>query len=223
MKLFAALAMALAAAIVVPFLALGPRGTPPAAHLPWLIEALPDGRSKVIGLTLPESTFEQARTLLGDAFDIALLVAGDGHIDLEAHLERASLGYITGRLILGLTASDAQLQAMAGRATKSEPTRSGLHRLHLAARDVADAGQLRIRAITFAPSVDLDEKTLVDRFGDPQGRLEAGAEATHLLYPAKGLAILLDRRGKELLQYVAPRDFAALAAMLGTPASPGAQ
>jgi hypothetical protein len=32
----------------------------------------------------------------------------------------------------------------------------------------------------------------------------------HFLYPAKGLDLILDRKGKEVLQYVAPRDFARL-------------
>ena len=32
----------------------------------------------------------------------------------------------------------------------------------------------------------------------------------HLLYPDKGLDVVVDGNGKELLQYVAPRDFAEL-------------
>jgi hypothetical protein len=39
----------------------------------------------------------------------------------------------------------------------------------------------------------------------------------HLLYPEKGLDVVVDSDGKELLQYVAPRNFAELREPLHKP------
>ena len=48
------------------------------------------------------------------------------------------------------------------------------------------------------------------RFGEPGERLVVSEKRVHLLYPDKGLDVVVDGNGKELLQYVAPRDFAEL-------------
>ena len=51
--------------------------------------------------------------------------------------------------------------------------------------------------------------------------LRRRAEALeHFLYPDKGLDLVLDSKGKEVLQYVAPADFARLRAPLGKLAGP---
>jgi hypothetical protein len=48
---------------------------------------------------------------------------------------------------------------------------------------------------------------ITQRFGQPAERIKAGTTFEHLLYPDRGLDIRLDTEGKEVLQYVAPRDF----------------
>jgi hypothetical protein len=55
----------------------------------------------------------------------------------------------------------------------------------------------------------------VQRFGAPAERIRQGETLEHFLYPARGLDIVLDSKGKEVLQYVAPADFARLRAPLG--------
>ena len=74
---------------------------------------------------------------------------------------------------------------------------------------------LELRDMTF-PDIEisrglyLDEATLIERFGTPGERLPVSSERVHLLYADKGLDIVVDAQGKELLQYVPPRDFARL-------------
>ena len=41
-------------------------------------------------------------------------------------------------------------------------------------------------------------------------RIHVSEKRVHLLYPDKGLDVVVDSEGKELLQYVAPKDFALL-------------
>jgi hypothetical protein len=40
--------------------------------------------------------------------------------------------------------------------------------------------------------------------------VEISEKRVHLLYPQQGLDVVVDGNGKELLQYVAPRNFASL-------------
>ena len=73
---------------------------------------------------------------------------------------------------------------------------------------------LPVKAISVIPTVNLDEATVIQRFGQPGERLVMSEKRVHLLYPEKGLDVVVDADGKELLQYVAPRDFAMLRAPL---------
>ena len=79
---------------------------------------------------------------------------------------------------------------------------------------VALAWQLPVRGITFSPSLDLDADIIQSRFGTPESVVEINTQQAHWLYPDRGLDVVLDAKGKELLQYLAPREFAAYRAGL---------
>ena len=55
---------------------------------------------------------------------------------------------------------------------------------------------------------------ILERFGQPAERIRVGENLEHFLYPAKGLDVVLDSKGRELFQYVAPARFDALRAPL---------
>lgn len=187
-----------------------------AEGLPWQIEALPDGRSQVFGLTLGSSTLTDARQRFGDDLHIAIVAATAEKGALEAYIDSVTLGFITGKLILTIDADDSTLAAMRGRAPKSEYMESAnaVRKTTLAASDLDAAGRLPIGAIAFIPAANLDEATIVQRFGPPAERIRSSATTEHFLYPGKGLDILLDSERKELLQYVAPSRFERLRAPL---------
>jgi hypothetical protein len=87
---------------------------------------------------------------------------------------------------------------------------STTRRITLHPDDLAAADRLPIRAIAVIPTVNLDEATVVQRFGEPGERIVVSDKRTHLLYPKLGLDVVVDKDGKELLQYVAPQQFARL-------------
>jgi hypothetical protein len=64
-----------------------------------------------------------------------------------------------------------------------------------------------LAGIGFIPSAQLDAAMLQARFGEPAERIAGGERRQHWLYPAIGMAVALDRDGRDLLQYVAPADF----------------
>ncbi len=57
------------------------------------------------------------------------------------------------------------------------------------------------------PSFNLDEEIAQARFGTPAEIIEVDAKQKHLLYPDKGLDLILSEDGKEVLQYLPPGEF----------------
>ena len=78
------------------------------------------------------------------------------------------------------------------------------------------ARQATLAALTFLPAARFDEAVALERFGPAPERIGSADGQVHLLYPERGLVVSLDPqgRGKPVLQYVAPRDFARLRAPL---------
>ena len=83
---------------------------------------------------------------------------------------------------------------------------SGARKLLPTDSDWQLAQQASIAGISFIPAINLDDGIINNRFGTPETQLHS-EELTHYLYPRKGLDIALSENGKEVLQYIAPRQF----------------
>jgi hypothetical protein len=103
---------------------------------------------------------------------------------------------------------------MRERAAKTDHLETGIRRFILNEADRQRAENLPLAGIVFIPAASLDEAIILQRFGAPAERIPQGETLEHFLYPDKGLDVVLDRKGKEVLQYVAPADFARLRAPL---------
>lgn len=184
--------------------------------LPWQIERLPDGRSRVLGLTLaPEgqpgaSTLADARAQWGPDTEIAVIAAPNEDGTLEAFVDPANAGFVTGKLVITARLSPEAIRGIKSRSPKGEFMESTTRKFKLAAEDLSQALAAPITALGFIPQANLDEATVVARFGEPAERVRSNGHLTHFLYPALGLDIALDTEGKEILQYVAPADFTRL-------------
>lgn len=182
--------------------------------LPWQIEVLPDGYSRVFGLTVGASTLNDARGRFGGAGELAIVAAPGETGSVELYFEDVTLGVVTGKLIVAAEADNEVIEAMKRRAVKTEHMQSTTRKSTLAESDIPAAHALIMRNIAFVPSISLDEEIVIHRFGQPAERIRTSETTEHFLYPERGLDIALDRKGKELLQYVAPRNFAGLRAPL---------
>ncbi|MBL8480701.1 MAG: hypothetical protein JNJ60_00775 [Rhodocyclaceae bacterium] len=220
-RLAAGFILLLVALIAAPLLMhRGERRPEMESGLPWQIETLPDGSTRVFGLVLGNTTLAEARTRLGGNLEIAIIARRGESGTLEAYLPEARSSYLTGKLILSVDAGPELIRQMIERSGGGKYMDSGAGRFELAPADQALALQRPLAALSFIPSVDLDETTILQRFGAPAERIRTSEHTEHFLYPAKGLDIALDARGKELLQYVAPRDFARLRTPLAAQAKP---
>lgn len=204
----------LLAALIVTLWWLQPAGEVSSSHplsgLPWQIEILAEGTSKVFGLTLAKSTIADARDRFGPDMELALIAAPGETGALEAYFSSVTMGIFSGKLVLTAALDKETVEGLRQRARKSEYMDSSTRKYILGLDDLATAMGATIGGITFIPSASFDAEIALERFGKPGQRIRTSGQIEHLLYPEKGLAITLDSKGKELLQYVAPRQFARL-------------
>ncbi|MDD5297820.1 MAG: hypothetical protein PHU46_12990 [Rhodocyclaceae bacterium] len=208
--LFIILAVTLAA-LALPFVYRPAATTQPGPGLPWEVEALADGNSRVFGLVLGKSTLAETTERLHFEPQLAIIAGAEGEAGtLEAYFDSVSLGFITGKMVVTASLSPEALLAMQKRAVKMESQASGAHRFVLGKADWQVASVARINSISLLPSASLDEAIVLSRFGRPSERLKTSETNEHFLYPERGLDVSLDSQGKNVLQYVPPAQFSRL-------------
>ena len=204
-------------ALIIPFFIPGAGktdGVDPNSNLPWQITLDAQGGSSVFGLKPGVSTLGEVRQRLGGEIEVAIIAEPNETGALEAYYGQVSLGFVLARVIVTVDAPEAAIVAMRERALKAQHMESTTRKITLHPDDLAVINDLPIKAVSVIPTVNLDEATVTQRFGQPGERLVVSEKRVHLLYPEKGLDVVVDADGKELLQYVAPRDFAMLRAPL---------
>ncbi|WP_374594701.1 hypothetical protein [Aquabacterium sp.] len=197
---------------------------------PWQVRTFDDGGSEVMGLRLGPraSTLGDAQQQLGGRqgeLQVAVIASAGEPGALEAYQDNASVGGITGKLIVNVALDAAEIERLKRLAVKSEPLESGGRRYNLPVTERTALLSRPIAGLTFIPSAQLDEAMVSQRFGRPARRIRGNDHLEYWLYPGIGLSLALDTRGREVLQYVAPRSFSQLSGpLLAAPvATPGMQ
>lgn len=213
MRFVLAIVALVVAALVLPFFIPGAgkqEGLDPNSNLPWQIELDGQGGSRVFGLKPGVSTLGDVRQHLGSEIEVAI-IAEPGEVGtLEGYYSQVALGFVLAKVIATVDGKNEAISEMRDRALKATHMESTTRRITLHPDDLAAADNLPIKAISVIPTVNLDEATVIQRFGPPGERLVVSEKRVHLLYPDKGLDVVVDADGKELLQYVAPRNFSLL-------------
>lgn len=183
--------------------------------LPWESQLNENGHISVMGVEIGDTTLKQARKLLGGRAEVALFQdKGNGQLSAEAFFSEVTSGGLSGRIIVGLAVPGDRLYLMAERADKRKPMETGNIKLQPHWQDRDELADSVIKSVTYIPYIDLDDEVIRSRFGEPKRTLETQQGILHYLYPQKGLDVLLDPNGKEVIQYVNPADFTELLAPL---------
>jgi hypothetical protein len=181
---------------------------------PWEITVMPDGNAEVFGLVTGVSTLADANRCFGSAPEVAVFSDADGPRSVEAFYDSVVMAGLKAKVVLELAADSSTLARLEAEALDREATASGSYKGKLATEDVEALLTTPIRSVTYIPGVDLEKETLRLRFGEP-GEVRAAAHDTeYWMYPGKGLAISVNAEGREVMQYVAPRDFERLRAVI---------
>lgn len=183
---------------------------------PWQVDLLPAQHTRALGITLGPNgdRLADVQRIWGPNIEVALIAAPGENGAVEAFIDPAQAGGINGKLIIALQATPEQIAGMRERALTADFMESTTRKYKLAPADVQATMGLKVGALTFIPQAKLDEKTVLDRFGSAPQRQRAGEGTEHFLYPDKGLDVGLNPKGKDVLQYVSPADFAKLSAPL---------
>ena len=177
---------------------------------PWQITLQTDGKTRVFGITLSESTLEDATTLLGRDYKLGLFETPGQPLSLEAYFNEVTQGGISGKFVLTLEATQEEMAALLQESINRKVLGSGARRYILTAESNIALAQKHITSLSYIPYINLDEEIIRKRFGEPAERIIVDQKRQHLLYPALGLDLVLDEDGKEFLQYVAPAKFEQL-------------
>lgn len=175
--------------------------------LPWHIEHPAAGKVRIFGLTLGQSTTNEAERRFSEEAKPSLFKSPDGQLVVEMFFEQVTLAGLKSKIVVSIAVPDAELQGMYERGLRMSGTGSG-KKITLAQEDVLRVRALPISGLTYMPPVRLEDEAINKRFGQPSQRIkEKKSGAVHWLYPQHGLDITLGGGEKPVLQYVSPVDF----------------
>lgn len=175
--------------------------------LPWHIEHPAPDSVRVFGLTLGQSSTDEAEQRFKEDAKPSLFKSPDGKLVAEVFFEQVDLAGLRAKIVLTVAVPDAELQAMYERGLRMSGTGGG-KKITMTPEDVARLRTLPISSLTYMPGLRVEEDLFLKRFGQPAQRVrEKKSGAIHWLYPQNGLDITLGGEEKPLLQYVSPREF----------------
>ena len=204
--------ISLALAILLP----GGRTVDDNPRLPWLIGIDSEGFLSVFDITLGRDTLTDVRATLQEQGVVNLFVSPQQTYTVEAYFQGLYLSGIRADLVVTLDLEDSRLRAMYERGLRISQLESGAKKVTLSEPDLAALAAVPVDHLTYLPATDLDAQLISGRFGEPARRIAEDSGIQHWLYPAKGLDIALNPQGKEVFQYVSPKDFGRLLAPLTT-------
>jgi len=190
-----------------------PVGQPPEEYrnLPWQIEILDDGSSRVFGIHLGRSTLDEVEQQFQEPSEVSMFATDDGERVVEAYFNTVTLSGFKAKIVATLGFSGDELQAIYDRGERISTLAQGKRKVTLSGEDMQRARRTPVVALTYLPRTDLDEQIVIKRFGEPAERLaEPGGTKEHWLYPDKGLDVVMDKEAREVLQYVVPGEFQQL-------------
>lgn len=181
-------------------------------RLPWQVRPVPDGLSRVFGITLGETPLGEAEAAFGEEAEVSLFQNEEGERAVEAYFDVLTLDGLKAQMVLTVGVGAGTMDGMYERGLRIATLGSGARRVTLHPDDLARARRTAVTAITYMPKIDLDPELVEKRFGAPARRIEeAESGIVHWLYPEMGLDIALEGEGgQDVLQYVPPKDFEKL-------------
>ena len=178
---------------------------------PWQIEKTSTGKTRVFGLTIGQSTLNKAEQQFKEKAEITLFMPPDKPAVIEAFFNEVKIAGLKSKMIMSMQVSADDIQEMFKRGARIATLGSGTRKVTLSAADIVKVNQSIINAITYLPSIHLNEKLIEKRFGIPdEKKPDTQSDAVHWLYPDIGVDVVLSAKNKEVIQYVQPEHFSSL-------------
>lgn len=171
--------------------------------LPWNAKALSATQVKALGLITEQSTLQDAVNLYGKDLQVKIFSNREREPkSLEAYFDVVYIGGLKFKLVINLKTNAEELAQLAqGKAFMLLD--SGDREADLTRDEKFALLNHKISVITLIPSNDLDEVTIEKRFGPADNKTTDDLGMVHYFVKNKGLEIIIDPQGKEVLQYYA--------------------
>jgi len=172
-------------------------------QLPWNAKILPNHKVQALGLTLTETTLEEAMKLYGKDVEIRLFSNKDEtEKSLEAYFPVIYIDSIKAALLLKLKTDEATLNGFYDRGIETTVTATGQRQVKISGKDIVKTLKLPIETATLIPRKNLSYRALKIRFGEPAKIVhEKNIQIERWYYPQYALEIIYDPEGPEALQY----------------------
>jgi len=173
------------------------------APMPWEIELMPDGQISVFNIHLGKTNYQQAQQSFHQYGHTSIFTQAGKKSTVEAFFNSINMGGLSAKLVLNLKVNAEQIEKMKSRATEARLQPSGAHQYQLSNKDNATLVNAAVSAITYIPTVRLNQEMVLHRFGftdlviqDPEN-----SNTEIWQYPALGLTIYLNDSERTIIQY----------------------
>ena len=177
---------------------------------PWQINITAAGNSQVFGIELDKTPLGHAASTLKKRYEVGLFEDKQGKLSLEAYFNELTKGGLSGKVIVLLKTDNHQLQTFKTNSLKGKRQESGEIKYILTKNDQKVSEQLIISSLSYIPYVNLDKDTIEKRFGVADEVIRVKDGLVHYIFTKKGLDIIYSEDGKEVLQYVSPKNISQL-------------
>lgn len=181
---------------------------------PWEIIITPSGNSHLLGITIGESLLKNAQTVWQEEPEITLFLPESGDPKVEAYFQRIEMGGIRASIVAEIKVDKPALERLISRGTRISTQGDGSHKISLDGDGTSMVENSVISSITYIPKSDLAPQTIQQRFGEASVKYSIEEGMEHWIYPEYGLDIIISTEGREVLQYVPPREIDRLTAPL---------
>lgn len=176
-------------------------------YLPWEIEQTEEGSISVFGITLGQTSLLEIRRLLDKRAELAVFESPEGERALEAYYGKMMIGPLEARLVAVAEVEQSQIDSWLENANQPDPQPSGAWRFALSYEAIEEAQHLPVRSLSYVPTARYDRKLVTRRFGTPASKQHDARDTEFWLYPELGTVISFERDGRNLFQYIDPRQF----------------
>lgn len=188
--------------------------------LPWDIKVFPDGTSAVFGVHLGKDSLLTFKRVYNQKAELAIFVDPDKKATLEAYFGSMNVGALKAKVAIVAKTDPKELyQWIANNHARPDPTPSGAWKYPMSDEQIRKAQYFPIESITYRPAATYTTKLIDRHFGKPEEIRQTKDKTQYWLYPKKGLLIAVSSDGKDLFQYISPKDFSKLVSTIPTSAS----
>jgi len=189
----------------------GQKKTVKLTNMPWQIELTDSGHTRVFGIELGKTNlWDLIKSWKNLQPEVGLFINKNQDRRLEAYLGNRRLGLFDAKIILGLGASQEDLDTFSADDINVKPMPTGAYKQEVSEAHLDQAYKLPIVSITYIPKTKYDAELLEKFFLQPESRKLLEGGGAFWFYPGHGLVVLLDPKGKEVFHYVNLEVFPAL-------------